>query len=274
MRHLKWPKRENKVYLRGGILSLLLFFSLPLIASPLKIAVLDTGFCPDKLSYSKNITFKESIDLTKSNHFDCKKLKNENRRLHGNWVLERFLKELPSGHEIEITPFIIFDKHAKQNEAYWSRAFSKQNDYHLFIIAAGIKSTPQLENIKISIPIVVAGATLGRGIQYKSILWPQSQFKLPNVFTIGSYTPKDSDLPARPDYTLINPTQMKFFFEGGGANDSFKGTSRACAIASAKAIHHCYQELKKREPLATCLDKVKKKIEIFNDNEKVEVLSF
>lgn len=240
----------------------------------MKVAILDTGFCSSKLTYPKNISIKPSTDLTQSNNFDCNKLDKINRRLHGNWVLSQFINEIKTKLPIEISPFIIFDKNAKQSPLFWKRAFQRQGDFDLYVIAAGIKESSLVRSIVIKRPIIVAGATIGNGINYKSKLWPQTQYKNNLVLTIGSYSEKDEFLPARPDYTLVNSSEMKFFFSGGGVNDHFKGTSRATATAAARAINHCYGDLIKRKNLRECLEKYRKEIEIINDREKIKILTF
>ncbi len=270
---LKWHQKEIKTIFMGGLISLL-FFSHHAFASPLKIAILDTGFCLDKLSPSKNITIHKSIDLTKSNNFKCSTLKRSDRRLHGNWVLTQFLKEIKNKAPIEITPFIVFDKNAKQDSKSWIEAFKRQEEFNLFIIAAGIREIKKLESVIIKTPIFVAGATIGRGISYKTILWPQNQFKNPFVYTIGSYSEPVDELPARPDYTLINPSQMKFFFSAGSAKTSFNGSSLATATAAARSVNHCYKSFIKKKGLEDCLKANSKTINILNDTEKIKITTF
>lgn len=270
MLHSKWQKKEIRNIIWGGFISLL-FLIQPLLASPLKIAILDTGFCLEKLTPSKNITLRESIDLTKSNNFDCNNLSKENRRLHGNWVLNQFLKEIKTTEPIEISPFIVFNKNAKQESTSWLEAFKKQEDFHLFIIAAGIRDVERLNPIEIKTPLFVAGATIGRGIGYKTVLWPQNQFKNPLVFTIGSYSMANEDLPARPDYTLINPSQMKFFLSAGDMKSSFNGSSMATATAAARSVNYCYKSFLTKKGVESCLKKSSKSIDIFNDTEKLKI---
>ncbi|OUR97163.1 hypothetical protein A9Q84_12615 [Halobacteriovorax marinus] len=240
----------------GRILFFLTFFIQSSFAGPLKIALLDTGFCPELLKTNKFIKIHAPIDLTDSVKLNCAKYSKDNRRFHGQWVLEQFLKELKSKREIEITPFIIFDKNANQAESYWKKAFLKQADFHLFITAAGLpyKGKANITK-KITRPIFVAGATLGKGIRKSSTLWPQVHFNHQQVFTIGSFLEKDQVLGSREDYTLLRPKEMKFFFSSGPTKDHFKGSSRAVATASARAINHCYEVILKSKPLSKCLEK-------------------
>ncbi|WP_290730011.1 hypothetical protein [Halobacteriovorax sp. JY17] len=274
MHLLPWPKKEInlKLKIQGGLLSLL-FLSPLTHSAPLKIAILDTGFCSESLSFPKNIKIHPSVDLTRSNNFKCNDLKETDRRLHGNWVLKQFLSTLKVKEEVEVFPLIIFDRNAHQQIDSWKKAFTNQENYHLYIIAAGMRRTKELASIEIKTPLFVAGATIGRGIGYKTLLWPQNQYKNPNVFTVGNFSKANKDLPARPDYTLINSTQMKYFFSGGGDSDFFKGTSRATATAAARAINLCYSKFLKKNGIQTCLKENSKEVEIFNDKEKIKILT-
>lgn len=270
----RWHKKEISIksIILGGLLSLLLY-SHNSISSPLSIAILDTGFCLQDTKVSKNIKIHPSTDLTKSNTFKCKDLSPNDRRLHGKWVINQLLNTLATNVEIEIFPYIVFDRNAHQSPLFWEKVFKDQSKFHLFIIAAGVKESKSLRNIKITTPVFTAGATIGRGINYETILWPQSQFKQENVYTIGVYREKDKDLPARPDYTVIHLSQMKYFQSETNSSDLFKGTSRATATAAAKAINKCSSNLLKRTKLKKCLNLNSTEVIIHNDKERIKILS-
>jgi hypothetical protein len=257
------------LYKWGRYLIFLTFFIQFTQASPLKIAILDTGFCPSLIKHETNISINSPIDLTSSVKLDCKKYSNSNRRFHGQWVLQQFLKVLKTSHKIEITPFIIFDSTGSQKESYWKTAFLQQDNFHLFITAAGVQGTSKFN---ITRPIFVAGATLGRGIRKSSKLWPQSEFKNKLVFKIGSYLPKGKNLGKREDYTLLRKKEMSYFFSSGSSEALFKGSSRAVATASARAVNLCYEKLFSLKGLAECLKKKRFKIKL--DESHRELLSF
>lgn len=247
----------------GRHLVFLAFFIQITHASPLKIAILDTGFCPELLKLKKNVTINPPIDLTSSVHLDCQKYSTKNRRFHGHWVLEQFLRELKLEKKIQVTPLIIFDQNGSQRLEYWKRAFNKQSEFHLIISAAGITQNKRSKmTSEIKRPIIVAGATLGRGIKESTILWPQSEFKNPLVTAIGSYLPKDQTLGKREDYTLLRKNEMSYFFSAGRDSDYFRGSSRAVATASARAINICFNELLDLKNLKSCLKRKSFKIKL------------
>jgi len=257
----------------GRILFFLTFFIQLSHASPLKVAILDTGFCPSLLMLKKNIKVNSQVDLTHSVKLNCKSYSISNRRFHGQWVLEQFLKNLKTTKEVEITPFIIFDKNGIQKEIYWQRAFSKQAEFHLIISAAGLLFKNKIDITEtIKTPIFVAGATLGKRIKKNSKIWPQIEFRKDLVFTIGSYLPKSEALGSREDYTLLRPKEMKYFFSSGDSIDHFKGSSRAVATASARALDLCYEKLIGFKGLKSCLKK--KQFQIKLDESKTRLLSF
>ena len=73
-----------------------LFFCSFSLLSPasfaLKIALFDTGFCPNLLKGNKNIEISQVRDVTQSVSYKCLKGSMKNRRFHGQWVLGELIK--------------------------------------------------------------------------------------------------------------------------------------------------------------------------------------
>jgi hypothetical protein len=259
-------QEDNLKITRVGLLVLLVFFSTSVYSKTLKVALIDTNYCIKKSINLKNVKILTPIDTTKSNSKSCNDYSIKNRKYHGQWVLNQMLSNLNQDQKIEITPYIVYNSSGVQQKEYWQEALKNQSQFHLIVMAAGLinEKGPKLE-----VPVLVAGATYGRGISKKTTIWPQSEFKNSFVFTIGSYLEKTEELDSRGDFNLIHKDQMKYFFSSGPDGSHLQGTSRAVATAAAKAISLCYETLLSRGDFAKCLEKNKVMIKLKESNKEV-----
>jgi hypothetical protein len=216
-----------------------------------QIAILDTGFCPEKITLSKSIKILAPKDLTNSiNQEYCKKINLQSPRFHGQLVLLKFLDELKSSTEkFIITPLIIFDHKGQQKKEYWEKALGEK--FEFFIAAAGLPIADN-QNLKLNDSVwFVSAPRLAPGIKKESVLFPAEVAPLENLFLIGNYIDGGSILF---DEAQLYQDKIDYFFPSGtNSQDTLKGTSRAVAIAAARALNICKKELKKS--LRSCLKK-------------------
>jgi hypothetical protein len=240
---------------------LLLTFSISAsFGGELKIAILDTYFCPKLLKTSKNIQIKPVIDNTSShNPKSCNKFSKKNRLFHGQLVLKNFIENLNSKEKISIQPISIFNSQGFQDIHSWKEAFKDQTQYDLYIIAAGLNPKKKvIEFPKITTPLIIAGATFGRGINKSTRLWPQAEYNKDLVITIGTFLEQNEDLGTRDDYNLIFKDRMKYFFSAGKDDSDFRGSSYAVSVAASRLVSLCFLQIKKEKGPYKCLEANKK----------------
>ena len=202
-----------------------------------KIALIDTGFCPEKMA---NVSLNAPVDLTESVKIDCRHENLKSPRLHGQYVLLEFLSHLDSNKtKVEIFPLIVFDHRGLQKKIYWEKAiaFVKEKKIDVVVSAAGLPmAADEKEALPKKLPGVwfVPSGRIGPGIKETTQLFPQSLAPLENLFLIGDYYDGKMILF---DEGLLYKDQIDYFFPSGKGD--FKGTSRAVAEASAKALTLC-----------------------------------
>lgn len=216
-----------------------LFFSTHLFAatsSRLKIAVIDTGFCPDKKS---SVVIHPVVDLTDSVKMNCKKVDLSSPRLHGQKVLNEFLK-FSINKNLEIFPVIIFDSKGDQNKIYWAKAIKwvRENKIDVVLTAAGfiVEHSDVLKTLPASLPSLwfVPSGRLSPGVKESTILYPQELAPAKNLFLIGDYYDGKMILF---DEGLLYKGKIDYYFPSG--KGAFTGTSRAVAEACATALKLC-----------------------------------
>ncbi len=160
-----------------------LFFT-PLLYAKTVVSIIDTGFCMNRIP--KDVKVK-IIDTTESNFNYCKT--SNMRRLHGQRVLESFLKVLPKKlkEEIEINAYIVFDLGANQKIEYWDKALKNiEKNNSKFVITSVL--LPLKKNINpfpnFQTPIFIASARKQRGIDESIYLWPLS-WKSEQMIVVG-----------------------------------------------------------------------------------------
>jgi len=209
----------------------------------LKIAVVDTGFCSEKIkSNSKNHTVLKALDMTGTNGVDCSKISdqvlNSSARFHGQLVLNEFLIYSPKKLKLKIWPLIIYDRTGSQSEQGWRNAitFIEKEKIDIVLTASGFIYPDKIVNELPAIWFAPSGRTT-RLIDEKTVLFPQSLAPKPNLFIIGDYFDNGQIVY---DQALIYQNQIDYYFPSG--SKKFSGTSRAVAHAMARALELCFIE--------------------------------
>ena len=234
-------------YMKRPLLYGAAFLLIYLISNPafsaLKIAVVDTGFCSQKIkTTSKHQSVKTALDMTGTNTFDCKKVSvselSSSARFHGQNVLNEFLSYLPKTIAVTIYPLVVFDLKGHQTALAWKKAieYIEKEKIDMVLTAAGFISKDVLVKNLPSIWFAPSGRT-ERFITTKTVLFPQSLAPAINLFIIGSYFDEGQIIY---DQSLIYQEQIDYYFPSG--NKDFRGTSRAVAHAMARALQNCFEE--------------------------------
>lgn len=236
---------KNKNTFRVLIAALGFFLSLKCQA--LNITILDTGFCPNQIEKTHNITILEVKDLTKSVKLDCTKpIDKRDKRFHGQKVLQTLISNLSTMVSINIRPFIIFDEDKMQIPTYWKRAFSSdiQAQTDIYLIAAGypyLTDKSGLEDINPSKLVFVSSGTNSISISKEHKLWPQELGKKSeNIILMGEYYPKTKFDSAYLDKRIKYKEITDFFFPYRDEQDEdFHGSSYSVAFGLAKILSKC-----------------------------------
>lgn len=231
-------------------------------SAPIKIALLDTGICIEKIkNNNKILKIETQQDLTNSVSIECHNLKRSelqnNPRFHGHLVLEEFIKFIDKKIPLSIFPFIIFDKFGRQDMRYWENAVDwiRSNNPHFVLTAAGLITQDKYTKILPGIWFIPSGRN-EKGIDSKTQLFPQNLSPQLNIFMIGDFF--DGPHPIY-DQNLKYQNQIDYYFPSGTGH--FTGTSRAVAEALARAINiyqsKCKPQLTK---FKSCLSRFEKNL--------------
>jgi hypothetical protein len=222
------------IYKTGSVLLLALFFIPSLFAAPLRVGIIDTGFCANQ--------YKEFFNATKQNLGKLCQLKRNHPRLHGQLVLEEFLKYAPK--DVELFPIIVFDKKGEQKLSYWKEAlkYSEKKKLDVLLIAAGYPTNKRIAFPKVSITSFISSGTREGGIKSNTFLYPQELAIMDHLFLIGSYSPsrnlKVND--AMVDSRRLYSKKIDYYFGGHAEKGSYlNGSSKAAATALGKALSIC-----------------------------------
>ncbi len=242
----------------GSVFLLALFFIPSLFAANLRVGIIDTGFCGKQ--------YKDVFNATKEDLGNTCSLKRNHPRLHGQLVLEEFLKHAPKS--VEIFPIIVFNKKGEQRLTYWEAAldYSKKKKLDVLLIAAGYPTSKKIKFPKLIIPSFVSSGTREGGIQAKTFLYPQELKSSDKIFLIGSYSPSKNTKfnDAMVDSRRMYPKRIDYYFSGDSKDNHLSGSSKAVATALGKALRSC--ELTK---LRSCLKKSKRFIKVINFNKPI-----
>lgn len=242
----------------------LLFFSPTNFAQSLSVAIIDTGFCIEKLNHSSNIKLQTPHDTTHSVKIDCNKIEARNRRFHGHYVLKEFIQFLGKEVKVKIYPIIIFDNQAKQSIEYWQKAtaFIKEQSIDLIISAAGLPDQNASKKSWPSVLTFLSSGRLGIGIDKDTKLYPQElSHTMSSIILVGSYYPESSkNLNDQYfDKNLLYQNQLKLLQSDGKPNANINGSSRAVAEAAGKFLSQCSKNLD-----LECLKKNIKRINLYD----------
>lgn len=231
--------------------------------SEIKVAIIDTGFCPEKISrLKKNITIQSQIDFTRKKKWDCskisKKVLNSSPRFHGHKVLLEFLKFAPKKEKITVKPMVVFDLNGEQSKEAWIKAikYVDKGNFDFVLSASGFVTKEKLVDELPGIWFVPSGR-IERSIKKSTILFPQSLAPQVNLYLIGDYNDGRETFY---DQSLLYQNVIDYYFPVG--KGSFKGTSRAVAEAFGIALRSCYKakELSPPHAMRLCLLKKSKNL--------------
>lgn len=230
----------------------------------LKIAVVDTGFCSEKvITKSKSHIVKASRDMTGTNNYSCKKVTTKelktSGRFHGQKVLNEFLSYLPKKMKLTVYPLVVYDKKGNQTKEAWKKAIAliEKEKIDIVLTASGFISDEKVVKEIPSIWFVPSGRA-ERLITAKTALFPQSLAPVPNLFVIGAYFDGPQIIY---DQALLYQDQIDYYFPSG--KKDFSGTSRAVAEAAAKALQNCFieKDIIAAHSLRLCLLKTSKTLQ-------------
>ena len=262
-------QKNHYLNIIGPALLALFFFINPSFAkkTKLKIAILDTGFCPKKLQpFHPHISIRPPMDFANKAFYSCDGFDLKNRRYHGHLVLSYLVEQLNPKNQIEIQPMVIFDSWGKQKIGYWKKALDWAHDHNFdIIIAAAGLPIEKKQNYPLKAITFLSSGRSGIGIKANSKLFPQELHLKNQVFLIGSYHPPISqyDKTILEDPKLLYKNEIDYYFSGGLSSDLLRGSSLAVALALRKALNLCENSFKDHS-LGQCLKKYKKEIKLDN----------
>ena len=207
-----------------------------------KIAILDTGFCPEEIKVQSTIEIKPPTDVLGKVVLRCAdytvEQKKSSKRFHGQWVLEQFLASYQGKASLTIHPYIVFNEKGAQTQEAWLKTMAeiKKQNVDVVIVAAGL---PTLTAITKSLPgvwIVASGRVEGKMTKETS-LFPQMLAPLQNLVLIGSYMEGRAGQSDLFDQNLLYVDKIDFFKPAGSGH--FQGTSYAVAMAAGEALTNC-----------------------------------
>lgn len=257
----------------GSVFFFLLLILFPFnLSAQIKIAIIDTGFCP---TTTKKAVIHETKDMTGKVTLVCQNysLKElaESPRFHGQKVMDSFLSFLLRDQNIEIYPLIVFDETGVQTKEAWLKALDFiSNEKIDYVLAAS--SFPSDESLATELNGIwfVAAGRAEHGLKKSSKLFPQSLAPKPNLLLIGDYLEGKSSKEHLYDQNLLYADVIDYYFPSGSG--TFTGTSRAVSTALARALNICGASKQDSKSLRNCL---KKKSVKFKDRIlKKEFLSY
>ena len=207
-----------------------------------KIAILDTGFCPEEIKVRPRIEIKAPTDLMGKVFLRCTDFtveqKKSSRRFHGQWVLEQFLTSYQGKESLTILPYIIFNEKGEQTHEAWLKTMAelKKQKIDLVIVAAGFPSPNALTKNLPGAWIVASGRAEGK-VTKETSLFPQMLAPLQNLVLIGSYMEGRTGQSDLFDQNLLYVDKIDFFKPAGSGH--FQGTSFAVSVAAGEALTTC-----------------------------------
>ncbi|MCO4755984.1 MAG: hypothetical protein KC478_16000 [Bacteriovoracaceae bacterium] len=242
---------------------LALFFSTSLLASPIKVGIIDTGFCLNDKP-KKRIIHKPYLAAGKI-HIEPCTLGKEHPRLHGQVVLEHFLSVLGNEKEVEIYPIIVFDDKGKQKLSFWKKALEYSKNLDVLLIASGFPYYKRISGLPdLKVLSFVASGTRESGIKKNTSLFPQTLAPHRNLILIGAYSKSIGSNDAMVDSRRMYPEFIDYFFPDSSGKEKLTGSSRAVATALATALRFCGLK-----DLKNCIAKRRKYIKVINHKEPI-----
>ncbi len=208
----------------------------------IKIAILDTGFCPEEIKVPSSIEIKPPTDGLGKVVLRCAdytiQQKKSSRRFHGQWVLEQFLASYQGKASLTIHPFIVFNERGEQTPEAWLKTIAeiKKQDHDIVIVAAGLPTPTALTKSLPGVWLVASGRAEGKMTKDIS-LFPQMLAPRENLILIGSYMEGRAGQSDLFDQNLLYVDKIDFFKPAGSGH--FQGTSYAVARAAGEALTKC-----------------------------------
>lgn len=267
-------RKENKkkitfLYKLGLLIGALVILSSCLKKNqPLKIAIIDTGFCPSKIELPKNIKVQPKAKMPIGVEDYCAQFDLTNRRFHGHQVLSTIIDRLKIQKDIEIYPIVVFDNQGKQSPHYWEKAlkFVVKNKIDFVVSAAGAEVKDRKHRLLPKEPFFfMASGQRSIGIEMTTRLFPQG-YKSEKSLLIGSYHPPilEGDDQNLYNKTLLYQSKIDYYFPHDQKIQGLQGSSLAVSLAFPKALNLCEKEL---NDLKSCLSKLRKSLKFSNHKE-------
>jgi hypothetical protein len=244
-------------FLKGTLLASLLFFTPMLFSKTIKVAFLDTGFCPEKSSIIYDPT--NSIDK-----LDCKYIHTQ--RFHGEEVKRIFKANISKKLKVKIYDLILFDANGNQQFTYWMKAIEqiKKISADIVISAIGIPIDDKInfKDILLQGIWVLSVPHLAPKISREMRIFPQ-ELNRENMFLVGNVLFNNQ---IDPGLFYLEDKKKIDFFAIEEENQSFKGSSFAVPKIAAKMLNWCGNNLL-LSPFKKCLYQHTKILKDINQKE-------
>ncbi len=228
--------RLPSIFLILIITNIQLIEASPKEASIIKIAILDTGFCPNNLSPHPKIKILKPHFSMREFAIECDKPNYSQRRLHGHKVLDVFINNYKGTQLIEILPIVVFDQNGVSLIKYWQDAMPKLIELKIneALSATGV---PLQVKSRVSLPktihFTLASGRIEPNIKNMVALFPQDYLPKKQVTIVGSQIKfAESSLK---DPKTYNPKNVDVWIDEA-PDENFKGSSRAVAIYLATKL--------------------------------------
>jgi len=231
------------------------FFSVNLKANEIKIAILDTGYCPSQFIQSHNVKINSVIDLSeKFEPYDCKPEELKKGRFHGQNVLN-FLIDSISNQKVSITPFIVFN-HKAQTRGTYFESFLKNHEKNFDIVLSAVGTLDKINYVNFRANWFMAAPRVSPFIKLTDQVYPQAFHRNKKYFLVGTY---DSKKKFDPMYLYKKHIVFSVEeLEGEALNQApIISSSRAVGIILNRAIKICGDKI---DNFSACLQSKKKSV--------------
>jgi hypothetical protein len=250
-------KRSLGFYTLGFFVFTLLTSCLSPSDEVIRVAIVDTNFCPTKLQklFPKTvIKTNESLDCPINADFSKMKY-------HGQLVAQEFLTRLSPeiAKKVELSLYRVFSESGHQLNSLWEVAWTSIEQQKPKVVVMSVGSSQFARSRRLESELFIATGSPSKAITRHTKLWPQQEAsKHPNYHLIGSYHQKNGEIFY--NYHQLHKDQIDYFFADSSPHTKLTDTSLAAAIAGAKALNVCASKKLKNKPIHKCLELVKSKI--------------
>jgi hypothetical protein len=228
----------------------------------IKIAIIDTHFCSEKIKSSKAIQITPTQWMSESSWpQEC----SNTRMDHGQQVLDYLLNKIDEKNilskklKIEITPLVVFDKNGTQTIEAWNKAYTyiEKNSFDFVLSSVGYLSQ---EKISFSIPklptLFFLATPRNEGlVRHVKYVYPQILAPHPQLILISEkiFDGKKWKLDPMTLYSKFNDIQIT-----EESDPKYKGSSFAAPMALALFLNQCVSTSMKgwtRKQISQCVNK-------------------